>query len=233
MTIPLTKDVELPLLIEIDKLGGEARPSELHPRVTTHFPQITEADLQATLPSGSNAWTNRIGWARHSLVAKGELDKEPRGIWRITEKGRQRIGKSGLRVSESGPTPVVPTNVHEDLKRKMVEIGSKLGYRTNTEERWDIYQHDVLWKEGYKRDPSHVIEVCYGGSLQKDFDALSWAVNNLGARGILIVVDDADYRKAVQRFEHQDDIVVVKAEIVDRLCELVETNLEFLKAVFQ
>ena len=62
---------------------------------------------------------------------------------------------------------------------------------------------------------------------------MSWVFDNLGARGILVVVDDADYRKATQRFENQNDIVVVKAEIVDRLYELVDTDLEFLKAVFQ
>jgi len=115
----------------------------------------------------------------------------------------------------------------------MVEIGKELGYHTSTEERGPIYQHDVLWKRGaYKKDPSHVIEICAGGSLQKDFDSLSWANQNVGAKGILVTVDDADCRKAMQRFENQADIVVVTAESVDRQHELLMTDLELLKSIF-
>jgi len=93
MALPIQKDIELPLLLEIEAMGGEARPQDLYPRVTAHFPQITEADLKETITGGMNKWTNRIQWARQALVSKGELERYPRGVWRITEKGREKIGE--------------------------------------------------------------------------------------------------------------------------------------------
>lgn len=232
MTCPMQKDVEIPLLIEIEAMGGEVRPQDIYPSVTAHFPQITEADLRETIAGGGNKWKNRIQWVRQSLVSKKELERYPRGVWRITEKGRQRLSREGLKGSESTPSKPLPSR-HDELKQKMVDIGNKLRYSTGTEETCVGYRHDVLWKPGaYRKDPSHVIEICDGGSLPKDFDALSVANRELGAKGILVTVDDTDYAKAKQRFENQSDIAVVKAETVDRLHELMMTDLEFLRSIF-
>lgn len=89
--LPKQREVEVPLLEVLVALGGEGRPSDVYPLVTQKFPQIRDEDLLETLPSGGNRWTNRIQWARQTLVAKGEMDSPGHGIWRITEKGRQRL----------------------------------------------------------------------------------------------------------------------------------------------
>ncbi len=80
MAIPSEKDIELPLLQEIEAAGGEAKPSELYDKVASH------------LRSGLLIWANRVAWARQHLVNKGELDASVRGIWRITDKGRVNNG---------------------------------------------------------------------------------------------------------------------------------------------
>lgn len=232
MPLPIQKDVELPLLLEIEAMGGEARPQDIYTRVTAHFPQITETDLKETIASGGNKWTNRIQWARQRLVSKKELERYPHGVWKITEKGRERLRREGFKPA-GPPAAALPIKRHDDLKQKMVDIGNKLRYNTSTEETCAGYRHDVLWKPGpYKRDPSHVIEICAGGSLPKDFDALSVANRELSAKGILVAVDDTDYVKAKQRFENQPDIVVVKAGTVDKLHELIMTDLGFLRSIF-
>ncbi|OGO00570.1 MAG: hypothetical protein A2Y59_00590 [Chloroflexi bacterium RBG_13_52_14] len=238
MTLPKMKEVEIPLLHAIESMGGEGKPQELYPKVTAYFPQITTADLGETISGGVNKWTNKIQWARQSLVLKGELERYPRGLWRITDKGKFRLKREGRilkgdvkAIKEKVAKPLLSR--HEELKQKMVNIGMRLGYHTTYEERLSQYQPDVLWKRSpYKRDPCHVIEICGGGSLPKDFDSLNWARENLGARGILVTVDEADYNKAVQRFGNQSDIVVTKAETVDRLHELINVNLELLKSIF-
>jgi hypothetical protein len=46
------------------------------------------------------------------------------------------------------------------------------------------------------------------------------------------VEGDSAHHKAIQRFENQPDIAVVKAETVDRLHQLMMTDLEFLKSIF-
>jgi hypothetical protein len=240
MALPKQKEIEVPLLRSIDAMGGEAKPQELYPKITANFPQITEYELRAPTADGiGNKWLNRIQWVRQKLVSKGELERYPRGIWRITAKGRERLSAEGPlpkgapKVIREQATKLQPPKRHDELKQKMVEIGKELGYHTSTEEG-PVYRHDVLWKRSpYRKDPCHVIEICGGGSLPKDFDSLNWARENLAAIGILITVDEADYQKAVQRFGNQAQIVVAKAETVDRLHELITTNLEFLRVIFR
>jgi restriction system protein len=93
MSIPSEKYIEMPLLQEIEAAGGEARPSALYDKVAKHFPSLTANDQQARHPgTGIPIWSNRVQWARQHLVNKGEVDASTRGIWRITEKGRARLG---------------------------------------------------------------------------------------------------------------------------------------------
>ena len=93
MAIPSEKYIEVPLLKEIEAAGGEVRPSELYDKVARHFPQLTSADQKARHPrSGLLIWSNRVQWARQHLVNKGQIDASVRGIWKITERGRARLG---------------------------------------------------------------------------------------------------------------------------------------------
>jgi len=93
MAIPSEKDIELPLLKEIEAAGGEAKPDDLYDKVAYHFRQLTQSDQEARYPkSGQLVWLNRIHWARQHLVNKGQVDASTRGIWRITNKGRERLG---------------------------------------------------------------------------------------------------------------------------------------------
>ena len=102
MAIPSEKDIELPLLQEIEAAGGEAEPSKLYDKVARHFPQLTSADQKARHPrSGLLIWTNRVQWARQHLIYKGEVDGSTRGVWKITEKGRARIRA----ISRPAPPP--------------------------------------------------------------------------------------------------------------------------------
>jgi hypothetical protein len=102
MALPNLAQIELPLLREILAAGGEARPADLYPRMRHHFPAIEEVDLQAKLAStGGNSWHNRIQWARQHLVIKGQIYRQPRGMWRITPEGIERA-----KASESTETVV-------------------------------------------------------------------------------------------------------------------------------
>jgi len=105
MAIPSEKDIELPLLQGIEAAGGEARPDDLYDKVAHHFPQLTRSDQEVRYPkSGQLIWLNRIHWARQHLVNKRQVDASTRGIWRITDKGRERLG-----VIPSPPPPPPPS----------------------------------------------------------------------------------------------------------------------------
>jgi hypothetical protein len=238
MALPSEKEIEIPLLRCIEAMGGEAKPQDLYPRVTANFPQITKEDLRETLANGKiNKWTNRIQWVRQKLVLKGELERYPRGIWRVTVKGREQLRTEGPlpkeapKVVKEQTTKLQAPKRHDELKQKMIDIGKKLGYYVSAEEGPE-YRHDVLWKIKQYKTPSHVIEVCEGGVLAKDFDSLNWARENWDARGISIVTDDKDFMKASRRLAGQPRIIAVKAETIDLLYELINADLPLLKSIF-
>lgn len=112
MVMPKQSEMEIPLLEVIVSLGGKARPKEIYPLMADKFPQLTQDDLNMTIASGGNKWTNRIQWVRQHLIDKGELISPERGIWAITDKGRQRV---------QGQVPV--SEIHVDFN--LVEIYEK------------------------------------------------------------------------------------------------------------
>jgi restriction system protein len=93
--MPKQGEIEIPLLRLLEELGGQAKPADIYQRISKFFPDLSEADLAETLPSGGNKWTNRIQWVRQRLVSKGEMASPGHGIWAITEKGRARLSPAG------------------------------------------------------------------------------------------------------------------------------------------
>ena len=255
MTFPLQKEIELPLLQEIEAMGGEAKPKDLYPRVTAHFPQLTEADLKEKLPTGGNKWTNWIQWARQHLVERGEIDKSTPGIWRITQKGRERLKGEGV----IPPPPLPPEGVdklaeeikglveklvemtkkketplpsHNELVQKVKEMGKMLGKAT--EPILGVpYQHDCVWKENPYASPILVVEVCDKGILDKDITSLDFAVATWGAKGILVIFDESDFHKAQEKLAHKSYIYPIKADDMLKLHSLLQAgNIPAIRAIF-
>lgn len=50
---------------------------------------LTDKTLSETLPSGWPRFDNQVAWARFYLVKAGVIDASRRGVWTLTEKGRQ------------------------------------------------------------------------------------------------------------------------------------------------
>lgn len=93
MPFPKRKEIEIAILVELNAMGGEAKTQDIYPRVAQHFPEISAEELVQRFGIGENRWANLVRWARLMLVAKGEVASSGRGIWRITDKGRERIGQ--------------------------------------------------------------------------------------------------------------------------------------------
>ncbi len=93
MAYPKQFEVEIPLLRAIHDLGGSGKPKELYPIVAKAFPQLTEEDLVAKLPSSPSTfkWHNLVQWSRQALIDKEELDGSTRGVWKLTPKGKSRL----------------------------------------------------------------------------------------------------------------------------------------------
>jgi restriction system protein len=92
MSFPKQSEVELPLLKTLLGVGGKSEPKELYAKLATQFPQLTQEDLAARMPSNPSIfrWHNLVQWSRQKLVEKGEIDGSTRGIWKLTNRGRAR-----------------------------------------------------------------------------------------------------------------------------------------------
>ena len=121
MAIPSVKYIELPLLKEIEAAGGKAKPAELYDKVAKHFPQLTSADRKARHPiSDALIWENRVRWARQHLVNKREIDASAYGIWKITDRGRERLGKGVAPPSTDKPAQLSTIGELLDIERQQI-----------------------------------------------------------------------------------------------------------------
>jgi restriction system protein len=93
--MPKQSEIEIPLLKCLAKMGGKARPQEVYLCVRQQFPELNDADLSETLPSGGPKWTNRVQWVRQRLVSIGQMASPEHGVWAITEKGHKRLTEEG------------------------------------------------------------------------------------------------------------------------------------------
>jgi restriction system protein len=113
--MPKQSEIEIPLLEILARFpGGEARPREIYPQLEKLFPQLTTADLEEKLETGTPKWTNRVQWVRQALVAKGEVSSPQRGVWAITDSGRARLAAAGGTGSMDVPAPANLVALHED-----------------------------------------------------------------------------------------------------------------------
>ena len=86
-------DFEMPLLKALVKLGGKAKTKNVYPEVEksmglslAKYPEEYE-----TYQKGQIKWKNKTAWAREYLKRKGQIDGTERGIWKITDMGRDRV----------------------------------------------------------------------------------------------------------------------------------------------
>ncbi|MBN1830440.1 MAG: winged helix-turn-helix domain-containing protein, partial [Deltaproteobacteria bacterium] len=86
-------EFEIPLLKALLKFGGKAKPSQVYPEVEKtmglnrkNFPEEYEK-----YKSKAVKWKNKTAWAREYLKRKDQLDGSERGVWKITEIGKERL----------------------------------------------------------------------------------------------------------------------------------------------
>jgi hypothetical protein len=85
------KAYELPLLRTLVELGGAVAPGiELYQRVAEKM-GFADEEMEYDLVHAREKWVYTLQWVRHSLVQRGDMDGSKRGIWAITEQGRERV----------------------------------------------------------------------------------------------------------------------------------------------
>ena len=77
-----------PTIDALKDLGGSARPTEVKDIIIEKL-QISDDEQNERTASGVARFSNKVHWARFYLVQAGYLDSSVRGVWSLTEKGRQ------------------------------------------------------------------------------------------------------------------------------------------------
>lgn len=89
-------EYELPLLEALLDLNGSARTSDVVDLLEKKLEgKLTEVDREK-ISSGEIRWRNRVQFVRLGLIKEGLMVKDsPRGVWEITDAGRERIAQAG------------------------------------------------------------------------------------------------------------------------------------------
>ena len=77
-----------PLLDAMREKGGQARPREIYDAIAQNL-NLSEEERTVTNKNGYPRFQNQIAWARSYLVKTGYLDSPARGVWRLTDKGKE------------------------------------------------------------------------------------------------------------------------------------------------
>lgn len=147
--MPKQSQIEIPLLeVLAEFASGEAKPSDVYPHLEKRFPGMTKQDLAEQLDSGGSKWTNRVQWARQSLVSKGEMSSPRYGVWAITPRGRARIAAAK---SKATPEPTGPQNLvalqDEYVSQFKDNLLEKLG--TLTPQQFEHFAKKLLAAYGF------------------------------------------------------------------------------------
>lgn len=94
VSIPKYDDFALPTLKALAALGGSASNDELQDWIGKAM-ELGPEQLDAVYPkSGAAIVPDRMSWARSYLKLAGLIRSEGRGVWVITEAGRDAVGSS-------------------------------------------------------------------------------------------------------------------------------------------
>lgn len=77
----------IPIIKILKDLGGSAKPSEIIDKVIDEL-KISEKEQNEVNKNGQSRVKNQIAWARFYLAKDGLLDSSRRGVWSLTDKGR-------------------------------------------------------------------------------------------------------------------------------------------------
>ncbi len=77
-----------PLLETLRTLGESGRPKEVSQKIAERL-NIPEDELNRVNKNGESRFENQVAWARFYLAKAGLIDTSKRGVWTLTERGRE------------------------------------------------------------------------------------------------------------------------------------------------
>jgi len=98
---PKYEEIQIPLLTEIAKRGGKVYPSDKNSKGQTVYealaeyfdlsPEAVNFEIYESDGKARSKWKNIVRWTRNDLVKKGFMSSANRGIWELTELGKNKL----------------------------------------------------------------------------------------------------------------------------------------------
>jgi len=77
-----------PMLDTLRDLGNSGRPKEVSAKIAERL-NVPATELDRVNKNGLSRFDNQVAWARFYLAHDGLIDTSRRGVWTLTEAGRQ------------------------------------------------------------------------------------------------------------------------------------------------
>lgn len=232
MSLPSTVSIEMPILQELVATGGTDDVYFLYERLIAYFPQIEDEEIVAIKNGENKFWRKAVQKAGRSLDEQNYI-KRNRGLWTITEKGKEVVQLETL--SFTLTTPTIEQTTHLDIQELLVEIGIFLGYSAEIEFEY----YDVVWREKPNSQRlSHIFEVQSKGNIDSAFAKLKRAYQIQRTKPFLIISSERDLNRARQSLvrEFQDIeaavtiLTFVQVKLIHRnlkaICDILPKFLE-------
>jgi hypothetical protein len=231
MPLPLTTNIEMPILQELVAVGGADDVRYLYDRLVSYFPSLSDGELIEIKKNSNRKWRGAVQKAGKTLDENKFIRRE-RGVWRITDSGRKRV-ESEARGFIIQPEKNLLT--HESIQKLLVEIGEILGFYAEAEFEY----YDVIWRASSESQRiSHVFEVQSKGNIDSAFAKLKRAFDAQRSQPFLIISSERDTNRAAQSLnrefrEIQDALTIISfvelEKIYDNLSSIRDLLPKFLK----
>ncbi|MCX6345136.1 MAG: PmeII family type II restriction endonuclease [Armatimonadetes bacterium] len=136
------KALELPLLASLAEMGGSVVPDVPLYMLVAHKVGISILDNEYDITHARPKWIYELQWVRHNLVKQEQIDGSQRGIWRITQKGLDRLA---LEVPEAVSRIVPPGRMkNERSLKEQLDSCIEQFYKSRIERLGQIGLRDLL-----------------------------------------------------------------------------------------
>ena len=199
MSLPASHLIETPILHELFAIGGTDDVRFIYSRLIPYFPSLSDAEISLIQNDENSVWKKAVQKAGKSLSDE-KLILRNRGIWQLTDKGREKILAeiSDFSISTTSENPEILS--HQTVQQLIIEIGETLGYFAQRE--FEFF--DVIWRETQtSKRISHVFEVQSKGNIDSAFAKLKRAFDAQRSKPFLIIDSERDTNRAHKSLENE------------------------------
>ncbi|MHC4616932.1 MAG: winged helix-turn-helix domain-containing protein [Planctomycetota bacterium] len=141
-------DYEVPLLHLLAELpNGQGKTREVCRLFGERYRAFIPDAHYAPRGDGKPIWDNNVRWCRQWLKQRGFLDGSTRGVWRITEAGRQWLDENpgATRIPGSPPPPPEKRTKPRPRKKRVALPGINLEMLEQTRQSMTEDQFRDIW----------------------------------------------------------------------------------------